>query len=86
MIRIKKIKSYIHRNVFHLFKFVFQVLCFVILFYLFIDITNAYLHFPHEVKLNIKDYSGLTLPSVTFCLKRDNIWLKKKFESKKKLI
>ncbi len=86
MLRIKKNESNIYKNGFHLFKFIFQILCFGILFYQFIDITNVYLNFSHEVKLDIKDYSGLNLPSVTFCLKRGNIWIKKKFESKKKLI
>jgi hypothetical protein len=85
MLRIKKNESNIYKNGLRLFKLIFQTLYFGIFLYQFIDITNVYLNFPHEVKLDIKDYSGLSLPSVTFCLKRDNIWLKK-FESKKKLI
>ncbi len=88
MLRIKKNKFNIniYKNGLHLFKFIFQTLCFGILLYQFIDITNVYLNFPHEVKLEIKDYSGLNLPSITFCLKRDHFWLKKRFKSKKKFI
>jgi len=86
MLRIKKNESNIYKNGLHLFKFIFQILCSGILLYQFIDITNVYLSFPYEVKLEIKDYSGLNLPSITFCLKRDHFWLKKKFESKKKFI
>jgi hypothetical protein len=86
MIPIKTNELHIYKKCFNLLKFIFQILCFGILFYQFIDITNVYLNFPHEVKLDIKDYSGLTLPSITFCLKRDHFWLKEKFESKKKFI
>ncbi len=86
MIPIKTNESHIYKKCFNLLKFIFQILCFGILFYQFIDITNVYLNFPHEVKLDIKDYSGLSLPSITFCLKRDHFWLKKKFGSKKKFI
>jgi hypothetical protein len=60
MIRIKTKKSCIHKNAFYLLKFYFQILCFRILLYQFIDITNVYLNFPYEVKLSIKSYSGLT--------------------------
>jgi hypothetical protein len=86
MIPIKNDESHIYKKCFNLLKFIFKILCFGILFYQFIDITNIYLNFPHEVKLVIKDYSGLSLPSITFCLKRDHFWLKKKFGSKKKFI
>jgi len=61
---------------FSLFQLIFQVLCLSILFYQFIDITNIYLNFPYEVKLNVSDYKGLNLPSVTFCLKNDKFWNK----------
>jgi hypothetical protein len=55
MMRIKTNKSHIFKNVFHLFKLVFQFLCFGILFYQIIDITNVYLNFAYEKKLDIKD-------------------------------
>jgi hypothetical protein len=49
--------------------------------YQLIDITNEYLEFPHEVKLEINDdYFGIDLPSITFCLKRDDFWNKENFE------
>ncbi len=83
MLRIKKNKSNIYKNGFHLFEFIFQILCFGLLSYQFLDITNVYLSFPYEVKQEINDYSELNLPSITFCLKRDNIWLKKNYKSKK---
>ncbi len=86
MIPIKTNESLVYKKSFKLFKFIIQILCSGILLYQFIDITNVYLSFPYEVKLEIKDYSGLNLPSITFCLKRDHFWLKKKFESKKKII
>ncbi len=84
MIRIKTKKSCIHKNAFYLLKFIFQILCFGILLYQFIDITNVYLNYPYEVKLSIKSYSGLSLPSITFCLKRDHFWIKNNFQSKRK--
>ena len=68
---------------FYLFKFIFQILCFGLLSYQFLDITNSYLSFPYEVRQEINDYNGFSLPSITFCLKRDNIWLKKNYKSKK---
>ncbi len=40
-----------------------------------------YYYFPYEVKLDINDYSGLSLPSITFCLNRNHLWLKKEFQS-----
>ncbi len=86
MIPIETNESYICKNAFYLFKFIFQLLCFGILLHQFIGITNVYLNFAYEVKLDIKDYSSLSLPSITFCIKRDHFWLKKKFESMRNLI
>ncbi len=51
--------------------------------YQLIDITNKYLQFSHEVKLEINDdYYGIDLPSITFCLRRDHFWNKHNFEKK----
>ncbi len=69
-------------NLFQLFKFLFQVFCFIILIYQLIEITDDYLNFPFGVKLIIKDSNDLSLPSITFCLKRDDFWQKRSFESK----
>ncbi len=66
------------KSLFSLFKFTFNVLCLTLLLYQLIDITNNYLEFLHEVKLEINDdYFGIDLPSITFCLKRDDFWSKK---------
>ncbi len=40
-----------------------------------------YYYFPYEVKLDINDYSGVSLPSITFWLNRNHLWLKKEFQS-----
>ncbi len=69
------------KNAISFFKFIFQVLCFIILIYQFVDITNRYLDFPYDVKLNLKDFNGLDLPSITFCLRRDVLWEKTNFQS-----
>jgi hypothetical protein len=52
------------------------------LIYQLIEITDDYLNFPFGVKLIIKDSNDLSLPSITFCLKRDDFWQKRSFESK----
>ncbi len=64
-------------------KFTFQVLCFIILIYQFIDITNKYLNFAFDIKFNLKGYKSLDLPSVTFCLKNDIFWNRKNYECMK---
>jgi hypothetical protein len=71
------------KNLFQLFQFLFQVFCFIILIYQLIEIADDYLKFPFGVKLIIKDSNDLSLPSITFCLKRDDFWQKRSFESKK---
>jgi hypothetical protein len=58
------------KNLFSLFKLTFDILCSAIFMYLLIDITNKYLEFSTEVKLEINDgYYGIDLPSITFCLR-----------------
>jgi hypothetical protein len=42
-----------------------------------VDITNLYLNFPYHVKLNVLDFNFIDLPSITFCLKRNDFWLKR---------
>ncbi len=70
----------------YLFKFTFNALCLTLLLYQLIDITNNYLEFSHEVKLEINDdYFGIDLPSITFCMKRGDIWSKKNILYKIKL-
>jgi hypothetical protein len=66
--------NYVTKNVFSLLKFIFKVLCLVVLIHQIVDITNIYLQFPYEVKLNVTDYDSLNLPSITFCLKSDIFW------------
>ncbi len=74
------------KNLFCLFKFTFNVFCLTLMLYQLIDITNNYLEFSHEVKLEINDYYiGIDLPSFTFCLKRDHFWSKKIILLKTKL-
>ncbi len=69
------------KSLFCLFKLTFNVFCLTLLLYQLIDITNNYLEFLHEVKLEINDdYFGIDLPSITFCLKRDD------FSSKKNIL
>jgi hypothetical protein len=78
-------KSFILKNILLYLKLIFQVLCFIILIYQFIDITNLYLNFPYDVKFDVKDYKGLDLPSVTFCLEKDNLWSKTNFKGRVKI-
>ncbi len=48
-----------------LFKLTFNFLCSTVLTYQLIDITNKYLEFSHEVKLEINDhYFSIDLPSI----------------------
>jgi hypothetical protein len=47
------------------------VLCLIILIYQFIDITNIYLNFAHEVKFNVEDFKGLNLLSIFFTSKEN---------------
>ncbi len=72
----------VKKNSLLLFKFIFQVICLCILFYQFIGITNDYLNFPYDVKLNVKDNHDLSFSSVTFCLKSVGFWRIKNFENK----
>lgn len=74
---------YVLEIIVKLIKFIFQILFFSILIYQLIEITNNYLNFPYEVKLNVKDSNDLNLPSITFCLKKDNLRRKSNFESKR---
>jgi hypothetical protein len=74
-------KLLVLKYTFSLFEFIFQILCLSILFYQFIDITNNYLNFAYEVKLNVSDYKGLNLPSITFCFKNDKFWQKSNYKN-----
>jgi hypothetical protein len=68
---------------FSFLKLTFNLFCSTVLTYQLIDITNKYLEFSHEVKLEIiDDYYGIDLPSITFCLRRDDFWNKHNFENK----
>lgn len=77
MIRIKTKNSFIHKNAFYLLKFIFQIFCFGLLLYQFIDITNVYLNFPYEVKLNVTNDNSIAMPSITLCLNRSSFYHKK---------
>ncbi len=81
MMRRNVNKLYVFNEAFSIIKFIFQVLCLIVLIYQFIDITNTYLNFSYEVKLSVNNYNSLSLPSITFCLRKDNFWHKKNFKS-----
>jgi hypothetical protein len=51
--------------------------CLIVFIYQFIEITNNYLSFPIEVKLNISDENTIDLPQITFCLCKSKSWNKK---------
>ncbi len=81
MMRRNRNKLFVFNDTFSIIKFIFQVLCFIILIYQLIDITNTYLNFPYEVKLSVIDYNSVSLPSITFCLRKDHFWHKRNFKS-----
>jgi hypothetical protein len=64
------------KNIITFFKTVFQLCSLVIFIYQFIDITNLYLNFPHEVQLNVTDDNSIAMPSITLCLNRSSFYHK----------
>ncbi len=65
------------KNIIIFFKTVFQLCSLVIFIYRFIDITNSYLNFPYDVKLNVTDDNSIDMPSITLCLNRSSFYHKK---------
>ncbi len=86
MMRRNENKLFVSKIVFALIKFIFQVLCLLILIYQLFDITNTFLDFPQEVRCNVIDYDGLNLPSITLCLRKDKSWHKINYKCMKKFI
>jgi hypothetical protein len=76
MLTIKK-DLFSFKNTFFLLKNIFRFCCLIVFIYQFIEITNNYLSFPIEIKLNISDENAIDLPSVTFCLSKSKSWNKK---------
>jgi hypothetical protein len=76
MLNIKK-DLFSFKNTFFLLKNIFRFCCLIVFIYQFIEITNNYLSFPIEIKLNISDENAIDLPSVTFCLSKSKSWNKK---------
>jgi len=50
-------------------KFIFQFLCLIALIYQLIELTNNYLNFDFEIKLDITEEKKYDLPSITICIK-----------------
>jgi hypothetical protein len=59
---------------FYSIKYAFNLICFILLVYQFIEITYDYLNFPIEVNLKLRNENTFDLPSITFCLKRSFCW------------
>jgi hypothetical protein len=50
-------------------KYIYQFLCIIALIYQIIELTNNYLSFDFEVKLDIIEENEYYLPSITICIK-----------------
>ncbi len=57
-------------------------MCLIVLMHQIIEITNIYLNFPFEIKLDVSDYNGLNLPSISFCSRKGILWQKLEPKSK----